>query len=68
MLQVYNKRTKYPLSFQRLFKAKYDSEYEELEQEPESEVVEEDTESPSEDQPAQLSFASFTDLDYPIAE
>lgn len=42
MLHVYNKRTKYPLSFTRLFKSKFGSEYEEVDQAPENEGMEEE--------------------------
>jgi len=59
MLQVYNKRTKYPLSYTRLFKSKYDTAYEESEQLPENEGIEDDQMPGDEEQPNLLSFTGY---------
>ena len=63
MLQVYNKRTKYPLSFNPLFKSRYGGDCEEAEQNPVSENVDEEQLTDSDDQPDQLSFDSLIDQD-----
>ena len=61
LLQIYNKRTKYPLSFSPLFKSRYGGDYEEAEQTPVSESIDEDQLTEIDEQSDQLSIDALID-------
>ena len=61
LLQIYNKRTKYPLSFSPLFKSRYGGDYEEAEQNPVTESIDEDQLTDIDEQSDQLSIDALID-------
>lgn len=68
LLQIYNKRTKYPLSFNPLFKSRYGGDYEEAEQNPVSESIDEDQLTEIDEQSDQLSIDALIDQESDIQE